>query len=392
MARWSNWSGLVRGSPGRIVSADSEAEVQSIVREAASRGEAIRVVGEGHSHAPLVAHDGVILGVDALAGVHAVDPEAGVARIGAGARLHALGRPLRDAGVALLNQGDIDRQSLAGAIATGTHGTGVTLQNLSAGVVGLRLVLADGSVVDCDADREPELFAAARIGLGAFGVVTEVALRVRGAYRLKESMWLEPVDDVLSRLGELVRATRHFEFFWMPGKQSVACKALDETDEPAVHPVGPEGGRLAWSDEVLANTREDKHTEMEYSVPAEHGVECFQRLRARVEADFPDLSWPIELRTLAADDVWMSTAYERSTITLSVHQGASEPWRDLFDACEDVFRDFDGRPHWGKAHGRRGKDLAGIHPRWSDWWRVRDAFDPDGRFMNEYLNQTRGNA
>lgn len=392
MPRWSNWSGLVRASPRRIESARDEAHVQSIVREAAAARETIRVVGEGHSHAPLVAHDGMILDVDALSGVRSIDAGARVARIGAGARLHALGEPLRAGGVALLNQGDIDRQALAGAVATGTHGTGVTLQNLSAGVVGLRLVLADGSVVECDGEREPELFSAARLGLGAFGVVTEVALRVRGAYRLRERMWAEPIEEVLGRLDELVHATRHFEFFWVPGKPKVACKALAETDAPAIGPLGPEGARLSWSHEVLANTREDKHIEMEYSVPAEHGVACFRRLRALVEADFPELAWPLELRTLAADDVWMSTAYERPTITLSVHQGASEPYEALFAACEDVFREFDGRPHWGKAHGRTGRDLARLHPRWDDWWRVRDHVDPDGRFMNETLRGLRGDG
>jgi len=382
----------VRAEPSRIESARDEAHVQSIVRAAAEQGDTLRVVGEAHSHAPLVAHDGVILDVDALAGVAGVDAEASVARIRAGTRLHALGRPLRDAGVALLNQGDIDRQAIAGAVATGTHGTGPALQNLSAGLVGLRLVTADGEVVDCSADREPELFAAARVGLGAFGAVTEVAVRVRDAYRLKERMWLEPIDPVLDRVDELVAATRHFEFFWQPGKDRVACKALDETDEPAIHPVGPEGGRLAWSDEVLANTRDDKHTEMEYSIPAERGVECFRALRALIEADFPELAWPVEYRTLAADDVWMSTAYGRETVTLSIHQGADEPYEALFDACESMFRDFAGRPHWGKVHGRRGRDLASLHPRWDDWWRVRDRVDPNGRFMNAYLRALRGDA
>ncbi len=392
MPEWSNWSGLVRAAPSRIEHATDEAKVQNIVREAAGRGESVRVVGEAHSHSALVAHDGVLLDVDALAGVVGVDATQRVATIRAGTRLHALGRPLRDAGVALLNQGDIDRQSLAGALATGTHGTGPTLRNLSAGIEGLRIVLADGSVVECDAEHEPDLFGAARVSLGAFGVVTEVRLRVREAYRLKERMWAEDVDTVLDQIDELVHATRHFEFFWQPHKPRVACKALAETDEPAEYPLAAEGARLAWSDEVLANQRDDKHTEMEYSVPAEHGVACFRALREKIEADFPDLAWPVEFRTLAADDLWLSTAYERPTVTLSVHQGAGLPYEDVFDACEAIFVEFEGRPHWGKAHGLRGEALAAVHPRWADWWRVRDAFDPEGRFLNDHLRALRGDA
>ncbi len=392
MPEWSNWSGLVRAEPARIERATDEAHVQSIVRAAAAHGDSIRVVGEAHSHAPLVAHDGVVLDVEALRGVVGVDAERHVATIRGGTRLHALGKPLREAGVALHNQGDIDRQAIAGALATGTHGTGHTLQNLTAGLVGLRLVLADGSVVDCDAEHEPELFAAARLGLGAFGVVTEVRLSVRDAYRLKERMWLEEIDAVLGRIDGLVHETRHFEFFWLPGKTRVACKSLDETDEPAVYPVGAEGERLAWSDEVLANERNDKHTEMEYSIPAEHGAECFRRLRALIDERFPELAWPVEYRTVAADDVWMSMAYARPTVTLSVHQGADDANDALFSACEAVFGDYGGRPHWGKVHGRRGADLAALHPRWADWWRVRDRIDPDERFMNEHMRALRGDA
>jgi FAD/FMN-containing dehydrogenase len=254
------------------------------------------------------------------------------------------------------------------------------------------MVMADGSVVECDATHEAELFQAARLGLGAFGIVTELRMGARPAYRLKERMWAEAADRVLDGLDALIAETRHFEFFWLPGRNKVACKSLAETDEPARHPLGPEGGRLSWSDRVLANERNDKHTEMEYSLPAEHGVACFRALRARIEADFPELAWPIELRTLAADDVWMSTAFDRETITLSVHQGADQPHEALFAACEAVFRAFDGRPHWGKAHDRRGADLASLHPRWHAWWAERDRRDPRGRFLNAHLRALRGDG
>jgi FAD/FMN-containing dehydrogenase len=388
-ARWSNWSGRLSADPLEIARPRSEAEVVDLVRRAAARGVAIRCQGAAHSHAPLVVTSGIVLDTEALAGVVRVDAARGEATLRGGTRISALGAPLRDAGVAHHNQGDIDRQAIAGAVATGTHGTGRTLRNLSAGVVGARVVLADGEIVACDAEREPELFEVARLSLGGVGVVTELTLSVRDAYKLEERLWLEPLDDVLERVDALVRATRHFEFFWMPGSERAACKSLEVTDAEPVHPLASEGSRLSWSYEVLANDRPDKHSEMEYSLPAARGPACFRALRERIARDFPDLRWPLEYRSVAADDLWISPASGRETVTISVHQGIDVPDEPLFRACEEIFRAHEGRPHWGKVHSLDGAELARIHARWPAWWRVRDRFDPDGRFLSPYLESLR---
>ena len=389
MAEWSNWSGRLRAKPARIASLSSEAEVVDAVRSATNSGLRMRVVGAAHSHAPLVPTEGAVFDLAGMNGLVAVDRTAGTARVRAGTRIADLGVPLRAEGVALLNQGDIDRQAIAGAVATGTHGTGENLRNLSASVVGARLVLADGSRVECSAEHEPELFQAARLNLGALGVITELTLAVRPAYRLQEKIWLEEVDSVLDRLDELTAATRHFEFFWMPGGRRAACKSLAETDADPVYPLAEEGERRAWSDEVLANERNDKHSEMEYTVPREDGPACFRALRDRLARDFPDLAWPLEYRTLAEDDVWLSTAYGRPGATLSVHQGVDQPDEPLFRACETLFAQFAGRPHWGKVHYRSGQELAALHPKWNAWWQVRDAWDPGGHFLNAHLEALR---
>jgi FAD/FMN-containing dehydrogenase len=330
-----------------------------------------------------------VVETDALSGVVGVDREAMEATLRAGTRIADLGQPLRAAGVALHNQGDIDRQAIAGAIATATHGTGVALQNLSAGVLGARIVLATGEVVDCDAIREPDLFELARLSLGAVGVLTAVRLSVRPAYKLHERMWLEPLDAVLDRIDGLCAATRHFEFFWMPGSERAACKSLAETDADPVYPLAAEGRRLAWSDEVLANERNDRHSEMEYALPAASGPDCFRALRERIARDFPDLRWPLEYRRVASDDLWISPASGRDTVTISVHQGVDAPDEPLFRACEEIFRSHDGRPHWGKVHYQDGAELAALHPRWRDWWRPRDRFDCEGRFLSPYLESLR---
>jgi FAD/FMN-containing dehydrogenase len=386
---WSNWSGRVTAQAAEIARVRDEADAITAVRRAASARVGLRSLGAGHSHSPLVATSGVILDTQELAGVVRVDARRRLATLRAGTRISALGAPLRVAGVALHNQGDIDRQSIAGAVATGTHGTGRELRNLSASATAARIVLASGEVVDCDASNERELFEVARLSLGAVGVITELTVSVRAAYKLAERMWLEPLDDVLARLDELAAATRHFEFFWMPGSKRAACKALAETDAEPVYPLASEGARCAWSYEVLANERNEKHTEMEYSVPIARGPACFAALGTRIARDFPELRWPLEYRTLAADDLWLSTASGRASATISVHQGAELPDEPLFRACEEIFAAHGGRPHWGKVHYRTGAELAALYPRWGDWWRVRDRFDSHESFLNPYLSSLR---
>lgn len=386
---WRNWSGRIEAHPEAILRVSSEDEAAAAVRRAADERRPVRVVGAAHSHAPLVPTAGLLLDPAALSGVVAVDRDAGEARVLAGTRIADLGVPLREAGVALHNQGDIDRQAIAGATATGTHGTGRTLQNLSASVLGARIILADGEIVDCDATHAPDLYRAAQLSLGALGVVTQLHLAVRDAYRLEERMWLQEIDDVLDAIDVWVHETRHFEFFWLPGSRRAACKSLRETDASPRYPLGAEGSRLAWSHEVLANDRPDKHTEMEYSVPAAHGVECFREIRTCVERHRPDVGWPIEYRTVAADDVWCSPAYQRETVTISVHQGIERDDEPLFRACEAVFDAFGGRPHWGKVHYQTAESLARLHPRWGDWWAVRDRVDPEERFLNPHLASLR---
>jgi FAD/FMN-containing dehydrogenase len=338
----------------------------------------------------LVVTDETLIDMSAFSGVGAVDVERREATVGAGTRIAALGKPLRVAGLALHNQGDIDRQAIAGAVATGTHGTGPSQRSLSASVVGARVVLADGTTIECDANEERELFEVCRLSLGAVGVVTQLRLSLRDAYKLEERMWLENLDDILDRIDDLTRNTRHFEFFWLPGKERASCKSLTETQAEPRYPLAGEGARLGWSYEVLANDRPEKHTEMEYSIPAASGPECFRALRDLITRDHPDLAWPLEYRTLAQDDVWLSPAMGRPTVTISVHQGVDLDDEPLFRASEEIFRAFDGRPHWGKVNYLGGRELGAMHSHWSDWWRVRDHFDPDGTFLNPYLESLIG--
>ena len=229
---WSNWSGSVTCQPRQIALPDSEAAVAALVKQAADARQVVRVTGSGHSFLPLCATDDVLVSLDQLAGIESVDRERLEATVFAGTKLHALGEPLAAHGMALANQGDIDRQSLAGAISTGTHGTGRSLGSLSTQVVGLRIVTADSQLLDVSFDRDSDAMAAVRVSLGALGVTTAIRLRLVPAYRLHEKLWQEPIEECLDRLDERIAATRHFEFFWYQATDLVHAKALDPTDQP----------------------------------------------------------------------------------------------------------------------------------------------------------------
>jgi FAD/FMN-containing dehydrogenase len=399
---WNNWAGNITARPRQIARPASEAEVAALVREAVQSGQSVRVVGSGHSFQPLCATDGLLLSLDDLQGIVATDSASGLATVWAGTKLHALGGPLLEAGLALENMGDIDRQSVAGAISTGTHGTGPALRNLSSQVVGLRLVTAAGEIVELSVDGDPSLFKAAQVSLGSLGVITQATLRCLPAYRLHERTWAEPFADCMARLDERIAATRHFEFFWVPGEDVAACKALQpvetETWQVSEDPpglserlrryIGPE--RVDWSHRIFPSERNNRFVEMEFAVPAGDGPACMHEIRALMQQQHPDVQWPVEYRTLAADDSWLSPAYQRESVTISVHQAADLPYADFFADAEAVFRNYRGRPHWGKLHSHTATDFAQLYPRWNDFLALRQELDPEGRFLNGHIRHIFG--
>lgn len=387
MQTWSNWSGKQTDEPTRVFRPSSEEELRAAVADSARYGLPIRAVGASHSHSRVAATNGALLELDGWEGVVSADASEQTAVVRSGTRIFQVGAPLRASGLALRNQGDIDKQSIAGATATGTHGTGPTLQNLSNSILGLRVILASGEIVDVHPGTE--LFEVARHSLGGIGLISEVTLGLRSAYRLHERMWMEGPDDVFARIDELTTATRHFEFFWMPQTDTCACKTLDETNAQPDALPDLEYERIGWSHEIISSNRDVKHTEMEYSVPAERGPACFMALREMLLSDFSDLEWPLEYRTLKADDLWISSATGRETVTISAHQDIALDDQPLFEACESIFRQHEGRPHWGKVHYQTGQELAQLYPRYHDWWRVRDEHDPDGLFLTPYLESLR---
>ena len=428
---WKNWSGYVACPDARVVSPGSESELADVLRAAARDSQAVRAVGGGHSFSPLVANDGLIVSLDKLQGVISVDAPARVARVRAGTRLWALGDALAELGLAMENLGDINVQSLAGATSTGTHGTGLAFGNLATQIVGLKFLQADGTEVAASAAENPLLFAGGRIALGSLGVLTEISLGLVPAYRLHLERGTMDLEECLARSDELVARHRNFEFFWMPHTDVVQTKAWNITDAPVdkqdwtrwVNDVVLEnwafgllcnlgkaapalcpaisrfcaslmstGEQVAASHSMLASVRKVRFNEMEWSLPAARGADALREIRTLISRRHFPLMFPLEYRWVRGDDLWLSPNHGRDSVHISVHQFRGMPFEQYFDAVQAICLNHGGRPHWGKVHSLRGRQLAALYPRWDDFLALRERMDPGGRFLTPYLRELFGIA
>ena len=433
---WRNWSGDVRERSQLTAGPTSETAVKALVIGAAGSGLKVKTVGAGHSFNDIAATDGLRLHLDDYRGLVSVNPETLVATFRGGTRLHQLPGLLEPHGLALANQGDVDQQAIAGAISTGTHGTGLGFTGLSAMVKSLRMVLADGSVVYCDERMHPELFAHARVGLGALGIILEVGIQCVPAFRVEASVGAEPVDEVLDGFAERARTRDHYEFFWFPHSDRAFVKsnrrlAAGELPSPDALPLGavtrfvdaeivqnwghglaaslgavapgivPSVNRLssglmgtrkyvADSHQVFVSSRRVRFNEMEYAVPFDDGMEAMREIRRVIEAGEWRVSFPVEVRAAAADDVPLSTAYGRDSVYIAVHRYVREPYLEYFAAVEEVLRAAGGRPHWGKLHTMDAAGLADVYPRFDEFVALRDEVDPQRVFGNAYLERVLG--
>ncbi len=419
---WRNWSGAQRCIPAARVAPAGEGELAEVLRTAKGT---VRAVGAGHSFSPLVPTDGTLVTLDRMTGMHRHDKKSLQAEFLAGTRLGNVGEPLAGVGQALDNMPDIDQQTLAGAIATSTHGTGMRFGSLSTQVAGLRLVTADGEIVECSADREKDIFNAARVSLGCLGIVTRVRLQNRMPYRLHEKNWLQRTDELLEQVTELRDGNRHFEMLPITHSDYALAITLNETDQPATpraevdgsdsvellryaHKYGrgyPDARRnmmnllarfiesseqIGESWQVFANVRDIRFNEMEYQVPAEAGPECLREVLKTIRDNNLNTWFPLEYRYVKGDDIWLSPFYGRDTASISVHQYYEMDYHDYFARIEPIFWKYGGRPHWGKLHSLNAGQLADLYPRWGDFLAVRELLDPDGRFLNGHLREALG--
>jgi len=415
---WRNWSGAAACVPRQRLVPESERELADMLRGA----EALRPAGAGHSFSELVPSDGSLLFLDALAGVVSSDAHALEAEVWTGTRLWQLGPALAAVGQAQPNLPDIDYQTLGGALATSTHGTGARFGSLSSCVTGLVLATPGGELLECDAQRNAEIFHAARASLGALGVVTRVRLANQAPFRLVERSRFVELESLLAELARERDAHRHFEFYAFPHSEVALAIATDlgESREPPppddpeavlllrsafswlrLLPGGlrlydaflrrqPESVRGGDSYAVLCHPRSVRFNEMEYTVPAEAGPECLRAVLSEIRARDLPVCFPIECRHVRADDVWLSMFHERAGFSISIHQFADQDFRPYFAAIEPIFWKFEGRPHWGKHHSLGAARLAALYPRFADFQALRRSLDPKARLANAHLAQIFG--
>ena len=397
MRQFVNWSGSLSFTPGEFAEPADEDAVRELVVRARQDGRTIRPVGSGHSSSPLVRTDDILLSVDRLAGV--ITEDADRARVWAGTKLKALGEGLYDAGLAMDNLGDVDYQSIAGATATGTHGTGIGFGNLCTQVTGVRLVTGTGDVLEISADENAHLVPAARLSLGALGVVTQVTLQVQPQYELRRRAWCAHLEWTLDHLAELQHTNRNMDFYWYPRSDQTQIRTMNRADQasgqrvwaaPRVPDSGPWGApreiRSGPAHRTIPRERDLRFEEIEYMLPSEAFPACFAEVRRRIlQRHRTVVGWRVLVRSIAADDIWLSNAYGRPTTTIACLQNTSLPYEDYFRDMEAVFRQYGGRPHWGKKHWLTARDLRPLYPRWDDFQDARRRLDPDGVFLSPDL-------
>ena len=432
---WQNWAGTASADPVRRAWPRSTEEIANAITAAAKDDLTVRALGSGHSFTPAAATSGVALDLSGWAGVTGADLDSGLITVRSGTTIRDLNAALDTLGLAMANLGDIDAQTVSGAISTGTHGTGAGLGGIATQVTGLELVLADGSVVSCSASERPDLFSAARVSVGALGVLSSVTLQCVPAFTLAADERPMSVDEVLGQFDEFAAANDHFEFYWFPyGKNALVKRnnRISRGDGPLSPAPMPKWRRFleyevmenaafgalcrtgralpatikplnrfaaatlskrtysAPSHEVFVTPRRVRFVESEYAVPRESLLDVLAELRAGVTRLAHPVMFPVEVRVAAADDIWLSTAYGRDSAYVAIHQYVGLPYTDYFRLFESIATSVGGRPHWGKMHTRDAAYLGQAYPRFADFLQVRDETDPERRFANPYLTQVFG--
>lgn len=428
---WANWAGCERADC-TVVSPSSTDEIVAVVTKAAAEGNRVRPVGSGHSFSGIARPHDVQLRFDRYAGVLSLDTATGLVTVQAGMPLHRLNAVLAGVGLAMPNLGDIDRQTVAGALATGTHGTGHRFGPLAATVRAMELVLADGEVLRCSAEQNPEIFEFARVHLGALGVVSTLTLQTVPAFALQTQEGVQPIEEVLDRFGDLATDIDHFELYWFPYTDRVQTMyknrrplseglkppsrlnawVVDDLLENGLFGAAVEVGRRVpsavsrmnriavrlWgsrsyvdrSERVFVSSRRVRFKEMEYAVARDALPEVMRRVRDMIENSGWPINFPVEIRVADADDIPMSMSYGRRTAFMAVHVGAQDEHARYFGAVERIMADYQGRPHWGKLHGMDADGLRPLYPRFDEFVALRDRLDPDGVFTNAYLDRVLG--
>jgi FAD-linked oxidoreductase len=433
VSTWTNWSRLETAQPRREATPADAGEVAAEVRRALDAGSTVKMIGTGHSFTAISAPEGTMLRPHALTGIISVDREALTVTAYAGTLLKELNTVLERLGLSLHNMGDIAEQTLAGAISTGTHGTGGTAAGLAAQVVGLELVTGTGELLRATPDENADVLDVARVGLGALGILTTITFRVEPVFVLEAHEQPMSWDEALGTFDEMTGTADHVDLYWFPHTDRMLTKRNTRrgTDLSVARPLGrwrswldddllqntafgvltaganrapgviPRLNRMAasllsprtYSDvphRVFTAQRRVVFREMEYAVPRDAGLDVLRQCRKALDASDLRISFPVEIRVAPADDIPLSTASGRDSFYLAFHTHRDAEHRDYFALMEPILRDHDGRPHWGKVHTRTAADLAPAYPRFGDFLALRDRLDPQRVFANDHLRRVLG--
>jgi len=437
MSEWANWAGNQRAAGIEVAVPRTDEELAELVEAAAAAGRRVRPIGSGHSFTAIGRPEDVQVRLDHLSGVVRADRETGLVTVRGGTRLADLNRALDALGLGMTNLGDIDQQTIAGAVATSTHGTGARFGGLATQIRGLELLLADGSTLVCSPEQNPEVLDLARVGLGALGIVTRVTLQTEPRFAVTAREGSGELRDVMAAYDDHADGTDHFEFYWFPHTTKVLTKhntrrELGPTSDTRLAPLPR--ARAWWDDELLSNTvfgatvalgrrapglvrplarvaasalspreftdvsyrvftspRRVRFVEMEYAVPRAVGMEVLRELVTAVERSDWRIAVPVEVRVAAGDDVPLSTAYGRETVYIAIHTPPGAPDRPAYFATfEKIATAAGGRPHWGKLHGLDAAALSARYPRFADFVALRDRLDPHRLFANAHLDAILG--
>jgi len=428
--RWTNWGKNQSAVTKGIISPSSEDEIINLIGRGVANRWKIRPVGSSHSFSPICVTDGLVMQLNAFNQILNVDREQLQITVGAGITLANLNTELENLGMALPNLGDIDSQTLAGAIATGTHGTGRQYSSISAAVIGLRIATGDGSIIETSISQNPDILKSARVGLGALGIVISVTLQCVDSFNLNGVELTTSLGDVLERFDDEDMRSDFVEFYWYPRTEIAELKINNRTNDPPntggrvarflndevirnvafdclnrywkyfpqyapgtfnrTLKVGSAQTRIAPSYKIFCSKRRVKFLEMEYAIPRECLLEAFHGVRKITESLDSPVTFPIEVRSLGADDIPLSPSFGRATGFIAVHVYKTGDHGKYFDQVENLMREYNGRPHWGKMHNLSFEDLSLLYPEWEEFMLIRRRLDPDGHFSNAYLEKVLG--
>lgn len=421
-----NWGKTWSNQPKEILYPEGEVEVQSIIQNANEQGRHIRVVGSAHSWTHLVPAEDMLISLDKMQGLILLNKDENWAEVWAGTKLHRLFDILHENGMAVVNQGDIDVQSIAGALSTGTHGTGKDFSTLATMLLEVTLVTGKGEIMVLNEQNHPELFKAAQVSLGALGIITRMKLKVTPTFKLEYISKVGKLEDAVENFDQYLNENRNFEFYWFPHTDLVQLKIVNKTDKPIkdggfwrdvndvlIENIGyavlshfskmfswftrpfskfsaknvPHGRWINYSHKIFATKRWVKFSEMEYNVPVEHFKSCIYEIRDMIHQRNFRVHMPMEVRYVKADDIMISPANGRDCVYMAVHQFKGMEYKEYFKAVEEIYWKYGGRPHFGKMNTLDYQGFKNIHPNWDRFIEIRNELDPKGVMLNAYLRK-----